>query len=224
MRCGLFSLLTLVFLLGWAPPARADDPPADELVERVKKAIDLGVDYLRRQQNNAGDWENIEPNSRQYPGGWTSLALLALLNSGVPPEDPIIQRGLKSLRTIESNRTYVVGLQTMVFAQAGQAVDKERIQRNVDWLIAARSMNGGKLQGWGYGQRDGPDNSNSQYALLGLHEGYLAGAEVKPEVWEGKSVPVSVKLTALPPLRSWRKSKPFSVDCIGGRVFKLDGP
>src|SRR6266852_3314275 len=52
----------------------------------------------------------------------------------------------------------------------------------------------------------------------------IAPNTVKTEVWEGKSVLVSVKLAALPPLRSWRKSKPFTLDCVGGHVFKLDGP
>ena len=45
---------------------------------------------------------------------------------------------------------------------------------------------------------------------------------VETEVWEDKSVPVSVKLAALPPLRPWRKSKPFLINCAGGHVFKPD--
>jgi len=52
----------------------------------------------------------------------------------------------------------------------------------------------------------------------------LAPNTIKTEVWEGKSVPVSAKLAALPPLRFWRKSKPFSIDCVGGHVFKPEQP
>jgi dipeptidyl aminopeptidase/acylaminoacyl peptidase len=52
----------------------------------------------------------------------------------------------------------------------------------------------------------------------------IAPNTVKTEVWKGKAVPVSVELDALPPLRSWRKSKPFSIDCAGGRVFKPEQP
>jgi hypothetical protein len=59
--------------------------------------------------------------------------------------------------------------------------------------------------------------SNSNFQLI-------APNTVKTEVWEDKSVPVSIKLDALPPLRSWRKSNPFSIDCAGGRVFKPDQP
>ncbi len=95
------------------------------------------------------------------------------------PDKPEIQGGLAYLRTIPPSRTYIVALQTMVYAQAGQAIDRERIQRNVDWLIAAKAPNG-----WSYGgeQSRAPDNSNTQYALLGLHEGIQAGARVDPKV------------------------------------------
>ena len=76
------------------------------------------------------------------------------------------------LRIIPPSKTYVVALQTMVFAQAGDGQDRERIQRNVDWLVKTKGVNG-----WSYGgEKTGlPDNSNTQYALLGLHEGIVAG-------------------------------------------------
>ena len=52
----------------------------------------------------------------------------------------------------------------------------------------------------------------------------IAPNTVKTEVWEGKAVPVSVELANLPPLRSWRKPKPFSISCRGGRVFRPEQP
>src|SRR5262249_54080265 len=73
----------------------------------------------------------------------------------------------------------IVALQTMVYAQAGQEGDRERIQRHVDWLLAARGPDG-----WSYGreQNTNADNSNTQYALMGLHEAIRAGARVDPKV------------------------------------------
>src|SRR5258708_33069919 len=75
----------------------------------------------------------------------------------------------------------------MVFALAGRNEDRERIQLNVDWLIRARVMDGPTLLGWGYhtaatGSRQ-KDNSNAQYAVLGLHEGKVAGAKIDRDVW-----------------------------------------
>jgi hypothetical protein len=174
-----------------APQHAADNKPPDaELADRVRKAIDNGVRFLRDKAQAQGDWERLEGDSHNRPGGWTALALLALLNCGVPPEDPLVQRALESLRKVpadEKGQTYVVGLQTMVYCLAGQKVDAERIQRNVDWLIKARHMDGDKLLGWSYqlpGRTAIPDNSNTQYALLGLHEAHVAGYPVPAEVWQ----------------------------------------
>jgi hypothetical protein len=178
MRWVVIASLLLPLSLVTLLPAQQLVPPEDKLVEKVRKAIDKGVAYLRREQRQ-GNWD-VEGDKIARPGGWTALALLALLNSGVPPEDPAIQKGLAYLRSIPPAQTYVVGLQTMVFAQARQAVDAERIQRNVDWLLTARMADG-----WSYGRLQAgngrADNSNTQYALLGLHEGLQAGATVDPK-------------------------------------------
>src|SRR5205823_12172842 len=97
-------------------------------------AIRRGVQFLRDQQTPAGNWEIDGIIAASRPGGETALVLLALLNAGVKPDDPAVDRGLKFLRTVAPHDTYVVGLQTMVFAAAGKPADLVLIQRNVDWL------------------------------------------------------------------------------------------
>jgi Domain of unknown function (DUF4159) len=185
----LVSVLVVAFALSLstlAPPAQARDKPRELLVEQVRKAIDRGVQFLRDQERGTGNWESADQVSVITRGGWTSLSMLALLNSGVKPNDPIIERGLKFLRDIEPNQTYVVALQTMVFVEAGRNEDIERIQRNVNWLIDAMVKENGRCRGWTYGKGPGPttDNSNTQYALLGLHAGHVAGAKIDRQVWE----------------------------------------
>ena len=185
-RTGFLALLVLLLPLEQSPPLTADGPKKERLVDQVRDAISRGVQYLRDQERGKGDWE-IDTVSAAWPGGESSLALLALLNSGVDPRDPIIDRGLQYLRTVDPQHTYVVGLQTMVFAVAGRAEDKERIQRNADWLIKNRVFREKQFVGWSYGKGrnfGGSDNSNTQYALLGLHEAHLAGATIDKEVWE----------------------------------------
>jgi hypothetical protein len=176
---------------GWPTQAPAQDGKQKLLVDRVHRAIDRGVQFLRDQEDHNGHWEVDGGMAAGYRGGETSLVLLALLNCGVSPDDPIIERGLKYLRDVPPSRTYVVGLQTMVFATAGKAVDFPRIQRNVDWLLDARAMNGNQLQGWSYSTaplqaklQGITDNSNSQYALLGLHAGKEAGVKIGKGVWK----------------------------------------
>src|SRR5262249_57380859 len=104
-----------------------------------------------------------------HPGGHTALVLLALLESGVPPSDPAVQRGLAYLRSLRLERTYDVGLQTMVFARVGDPADRQRIQEHVDWLLSARAPDGWTYRKGGGGQRGAADHSNTQDALLRLH-------------------------------------------------------
>ena len=185
-RIPFLALLVLLLPLEQSHPLTADGPKKERLVDQVRDAISRGVQFLRDQERGKGDWE-IDTVSAAWPGGETSLALLALLNCGVDPQDPIIDRGLQYLRTVEPQHTYVVGLQTMVFAVAGRAEDKERIQRNADWLVKNRVFREKRFVGWSYGKGrnyGGSDNSNTQYALLGLHEAHLAGATIDKEVWE----------------------------------------
>jgi hypothetical protein len=175
-----------------ASPGLAQEKPKEELVDQVKGAIERGVRRLKQEQRPDGTWERGAPfgGIGGVEGGASCLALLALLTSGVPPTDPVIQNGLRWLRNLPSSGTYVVGLQTMVFAEAGFPQDKPRIQSNVDWLLqgAVPPLVPGqreKLRGWSYGAiRGAPDNSNTQYALLGLYAGKQAGARIHDEVWQ----------------------------------------
>jgi hypothetical protein len=172
-----------------APSVAAAQADPEPLVEQVRSAIDRGVRFLRRTEGGRGNWE-AQPGAgfniiaAVQPGGASALATLALLNAGVPRDDPVIARSMEYLRKLPPRDTYVVGLQTMVFAEVADPADRERIQRNVDWLIKARLLSGQKLEGWGYNDNPGTvDNSNSQYALLGLHAGRSAGAKVDRQVW-----------------------------------------
>lgn len=162
---------------------KADDGRAvagdDKLVEKVNGSIKSAIEYLKdKQDKTRGTWNPVGENF--YTPGYTSLAMLALMQAGVPPGDPAIQRGLKYLRKEPPFRTYVVGLQTMVFCLAGEKEDRPRIERNVKWLEESLTD-----RGWGYVKNGGTvDNSNSQYALLGLHEAIQAGFKVKPQTLE----------------------------------------
>src|SRR5262249_49134051 len=140
-----------VLVLARSTRAAAPEKP---LVDRVRESIDRGVRYLREQQLPAdGSWE-VDVACQGNPAGWSSLAMLALLNAGVPPDDPAMVRGLKYLRSMKPTKTYVVGLQTMVYALAGQEEDKERIQKNAEWLLKERVYVNGQFGGWTYSEED----------------------------------------------------------------------
>lgn len=161
----------------------------EPLVDQVKKAIDKGVRFLHDKQQENGGWEGgLGGESLKYRGGETALAVLALLNSGVAVDDAMITKGLGFLRRLQPDTTYVRALQTMALSEAGLLEDKERLAENVKWLIdAAIKDDNGQMLGWTYGNKalgNITDNSNTQYAVLGLYAGHVGGATVSNEMWE----------------------------------------
>ena len=182
----LTATVAALLLLVTAPPSAPAGPaPANDepLAVRVREAIDKGKAFLRRQASN-GTWDYRDKFSgRQYPtGGTVSLALLAMLTCGDSGDDrEAVEAGLKVLRGIsahprDGSETYVVSLQTMVYALKGDKSDLDAIKANAAWLLGARMPNGY----WSYKYKSGGDGdaSNTQYALLALHEAVRAGAVV----------------------------------------------
>src|SRR4051812_21337269 len=137
--------LTVAALIGMVAQIGAPAKAAEPLVEQVRVAIEKGIRFLRNEEKGRGNWEHTI-GAQGKPGGYSCLAVLALLNSGVKADDPVIQRALKYLRGLDAEYTYVVGLQTMVFAEIGDARDGPLIQRNVDWLIKQRKTRGKELR------------------------------------------------------------------------------
>jgi hypothetical protein len=183
---GRACLLTVAgfVALGDARPA-----PAGVTREEVERAIREGVSFLKKHQRDDGSWPDVEGEART---GTTSLVTLALLTAGEKVDSPEIHRSLQLLRKLKPEdlrSTYAIGLQTMVFAAAEPELDKLRLAANVDWLERAQIKPGDPVAwpgSWTYTDfkrgKHG-DNSNSQYALLGLHAASEVGVPVKPEVW-----------------------------------------
>src|SRR5262249_53726753 len=114
---GLSSLFLLDQLHVCVPAA---EKQKELLVDQVRDATKRGVQYLRDREHGAGNWEAADNTMIGVRGGWTALCMLALLNAGVRPDDPIIERTIHYLRQVDPTQTYVVALQTMVFAEAGR--------------------------------------------------------------------------------------------------------
>ncbi len=187
---GFAVCLSLTLALPSGPVVAAAPPPAKpeaELVDKVHEAINNGVAYLKKQQKN-GNWEGIVLGFlADMEGGSTALVALALLNCGLKPTDPVLEPALDYLRSLPPKKTYVVGLCNLVFAEAHLEKDLPLIQKNADWLVdhALGWRNGqGKLEGWSYPQNQIADNSNTQYALLGLYAAKQTGRKIDDKVWK----------------------------------------
>jgi len=158
--------------------------------EEVERAIREGTRFLKGLQRGDGSWSDVENEAKT---GTTSLITLALLTAGEKPDSPAIRKAVDYLRNFGPNElhsTYAIALQTMVFAAAEPERDQLKIANNVSWLERAQIKPGDPVYwpgSWTYSdsKRARPgDNSNTQYALLGLHAASEAGVPVRPVVWE----------------------------------------
>ena len=151
---------------------------------KIQQAVEKARDFLVRQQKGDGWWEAMHSADKRV--GATGLVLLALANAGLDDTAPAVRRGLAWLRTQVPNDTYAVSLQTMALAMLTPEADAAILARNVAWLEEGQVRAGPGAGSWSYKQTPGGgigDNSNTQFALLALHEAARAGIAVREETW-----------------------------------------
>lgn len=162
--------------------------PSDD---EVSAAIDRGLSWLRERQNADGSW-----SFGGHTLGMTALAALAMLENGTPPDDPAVRRAEAwVLERLDAERqTYDLSLALLLLSRGSDAAEArgDVLNRTARRLIAG--CRGGM---WTYacpdvdestlrarieaGFDDVPkigDNSNTQFALLGLWAAGRAGIEV----------------------------------------------
>jgi hypothetical protein len=152
--------------------------------EKIQRAIEKARDWLLREQEANGTWE-CAMRTEDTRVGATALVMLALANAGVEVEHPAMRKSLEWLRRQSPDETYSVSLQTMVLAMLAPDTDRPILERNVKWLEGTQVPQGPAAGSWSYGKAKGTgDNSNSQFALLALHEADRAGVRVSPAAWK----------------------------------------
>lgn len=159
---------------------RVDKTPLN--AKKVNRAVDLAVEYLKSKQKEDGTWPQIHA-----PGDATALCALALINSGEDPSSPYLRRALDNIQSNTKIATYVVSLRIMVLAAADPKGEKytRDVESAVDWLLENQIKNGPSMGSWNYGNRGGSgDASNSQFALLALHEATRMGVKIPKANWE----------------------------------------
>jgi hypothetical protein len=178
--CALLVLLPAAVALSAGPAG----PPAAAGFsdEAVRKAIDKARNYLWSHQEVDGSW----PGYAGYPGGPTGLVTYALLASGVSPLDKRLAKGLDWLCQVETNKTYSLALRcnACLLANKDTRGKYTRFLRNDMDLLVRATKDGG------YGYHCQPDaaaptadNSNSQYAVLGVWAGSLGLPDAPPQYW-----------------------------------------
>ncbi len=182
-----------IVVLGTTVAAFAQDkPPADQ---EVAAAIARGVAFLKEAQSREGYWH--EPAQAQHRLGMTALAGLALLENGVPRESREIGKARELVATLarQSDQTYDIALAILFLARCQEG---RRGESDLLIQTLGRRLAGGDHDGiWNYNvprnDEESPvstadsrrgarrktgriarffgtngDNSNTQFALLGL--------------------------------------------------------
>ena len=141
---------------------------------RVNHAIARGVEHLRSLQLPDGSYAGHEA---EHPGGVTALVTYTLARSGVRKDDPAIRRAWSALAGIQFRTTYSAAVHLLLCEALRDPARAEDARHSLEFLIESRR------QGvWAYPKRN-IDNSNTQFALLGLRAARLLGLEVPEAVW-----------------------------------------
>lgn len=164
-----------------------------ELRDRVKRSISDGVRHLERTQQPDGSWRRGEQRVLDdWTNGLTAFAVMALINSDVPVESPVVQKGLNYLRNLpprSPTNVYETSLVVMALAAAEEyEKDLPRLRLYAQRLEETQEVSGIHSGLWGYdikglAGRNSPDRSNGQFAALALREAAYAGVEVSQTTW-----------------------------------------
>jgi len=166
----LFALAILAFQAAGEPQPQAEIP----LGVRVNHAIAAGVDHLKKGQRPDGTWPGEE---ELHPGGVTALVGFTLLRSGVRKDDPSIVRACTALGYQKFRSVYSAAVHLLFCDALRDPARTAEAQISLDFLLDNRT-DGVWAYPWGH-----VDNSNTQFALLGLRAARRLGLEVPVGVW-----------------------------------------
>jgi hypothetical protein len=185
------TALGFVLILAIGQVSRAQGPGGDIDAKAVNLAIDRAVGFLvSTQERDTGVWQD----HHGQPGGLTALCTLAILNSGVPASDDRVRPALDYLCARgKPTMVYASSLTIMALSAAYPTAKPEkrtlfaaRIKEHALWLQAVQIADGERKGGWRYSRESGQgDNSNSQFALLALHEAerILPDLKIEEQTW-----------------------------------------
>ncbi len=152
--------------------------------ETVRGMLDALVEVILERHHPTRHWEPIRPPSGQspQPTGRTALAVLALLDAGIPAQSPRIAAAIDWMSTTPADGTYAIAARLMVWCRLP---DFDRARRlECERLLERFSVEGG---GWDYGPSPRLgfiDQSLTQFGLQAITEAAQRGASIPAAVFD----------------------------------------
>ncbi len=172
----------------------------------IDQAVERGVKWLRAQQGGDGCISDNGYGVGSAQGtGATAMCALALMHSGVAPDDPVVKKAFAYVASKKLNQSYDLALYLMAIegkylpmgmiedvenysedkareeiARKLTKEDRDAAERAVQALLATQHESGlfGYAGGAGY-----PNLSSAQYAILGLKSASRMGVPVPAITW-----------------------------------------
>jgi len=164
--CALAPALTRV--------ARAEATPAELRATIAALAQEIGM--TQAPDGSLG-------GEHRFVVGQTALAVMALRAAGVSANSPTVRKAADYLTRNDpgdNHGVYQTSLRAVALASVNPEAYRQQILACARYLVEAQQKSGG----WSYGLKGRTDNSNSQFAVLGLNAAALSGVQIPDSVWQ----------------------------------------
>jgi hypothetical protein len=171
---GSLLLLTLTVLVGGLiRPGNASGMAPDP--KDVKGMVEKAYDYLKKHQAEDGSF-----SAKATGPGATALVVAGLLRHGYPTDDPVVSKAIAYLeKNIKPDggihdkklANYTTSIAIMAFQEANKGGKYDTVLKNATGFLKGLQYGNGdgvKAGGVGYGAKDRPDLSNTQFFLEAL--------------------------------------------------------
>ena len=148
----------------------------------VKAAIDKGAKFLWSQQEEDGSW----PAQGGYITGPGAMAIYALLESGVNPQEAKMVKALDWLQKTPDKKVYCLGMRANAWEVANRTTNdkyKGILKSDIDLVINSTS-DGSYDYDAGGSPKAGGDNSTTQFGVLAMWAGSLNDIGIRTGVWK----------------------------------------
>ncbi len=133
--------------------------------DAVTAAIDKGARFLWSKQNRDGSWPSY--GGERYVTGPSAMAIYALLESGVSPQEPKMSKALAWLEKTPESMTYCLGMRCRAWEAANRTTNdkyKEILKSDLRRLLESTSDGSFHYDTDGAPKRGG-DNSTTQFGV-----------------------------------------------------------